>query len=94
MFASSQSLIAVQCALKEMLLVNIGGEGRGESTLLNSFRWVYDSVLQVKGISGSSYGMVGILINIDEGDGIVKLDADAALKIISLDQLAKYVSRH
>jgi len=48
----------------------------------------------VKGISGSSYGMIGVLINIDEGDGIVKLDADAALKIISLDQLAKYVARH
>lgn len=47
--------------------------------------------IQVKGISGSSHGMIGTLINIDEGDGIVKLDADAALKIIGLDQLAKYV---
>lgn len=41
--------------------------------------------------------MVGTLINIDEGDGIVKLDvkldADAGLKIIGLNQLAKYVSR-
>ena len=49
---------------------------------------------QVKGISGSNHGMIGTLINIDEGDGIVKLDADAALKIIGLDQLAKYVPRH
>ena len=37
--------------------------------------------------------MVGTLINIDEGDGIVKLDLDAGLKIISLNQLAKYVPR-
>ncbi len=48
----------------------------------------------MKGISGSNRGMIGTLINIDEGDGIVKLDADAALKIIGLDQLAKYVPRH
>ena len=31
--------------------------------------------------------------NIDEGDGIVKLDADSALKIIALDNLAKYVPK-
>ncbi len=36
---------------------------------------------------------VGTLINIDEEDGIVKLDADSALKIIGLNQLAKYVPR-
>ena len=48
---------------------------------------------QVKGISGPNRGLIGTLINIDEGDGIVKLDVDAALKIISLDQLAKYVPR-
>ena len=48
---------------------------------------------QVKGISGPNRGLIGTLINIDEGDGIVKLDVDSALKIISLDQLAKYVSR-
>jgi hypothetical protein len=47
----------------------------------------------VKGISGPNRGLIGTLINIDEGDGIVKLDVDSALKIISLDQLAKYVSR-
>lgn len=52
---------------------------------------LFFSSVKVKGIAGSSRGMVGILINIDEGDGIVKLDADSALKIISLDQLAKYV---
>ena len=48
---------------------------------------------QVKGISGPNRGLIGTLINIDEGDGIVKLDVDSALKIISLDQLAKYVPR-
>ncbi len=51
-------------------------------------------VRQVKGITGPNRGYVGTLINIDEGDGIVKLDADSALKIISLNQLAKYVPRH
>ncbi len=51
-------------------------------------------VHQVKGITGPNRGYVGTLINIDEGDGIVKLDADSALKIISLNQLAKYVPRH
>ena len=50
-------------------------------------------LLQVKGISGPNRGLIGTLINIDEGDGIVKLDVDAALKIIRLDQLAKYVPR-
>ncbi|XP_064385499.1 transcription elongation factor SPT5-like isoform X2 [Halichondria panicea] len=49
---------------------------------------------KVKGITGPNRGYVGTLINIDEGDGIVKLDADSALKIISLNQLAKYVPRH
>ena len=49
--------------------------------------------IQVKGITGPNRGLIGTLINIDEGDGIVKLDADAALKIISLNQLAKYVPR-
>ena len=48
---------------------------------------------QVKGISGPNRGLIGTLINIDEGDGIVKLDVDSVLKIISLDQLAKYVPR-
>ena len=48
---------------------------------------------QVKGIAGPNRGLIGTLINIDEGDGIVKLDADSALKIIGLDQLAKYVPR-
>ena len=48
---------------------------------------------QVKGIMGPNRGLIGQLINIDEGDGIVKLDADAALKIISLNQLAKHVPR-
>ena len=47
----------------------------------------------MKGITGSSRGMVGTLINIDEGDGIVKMDADSALKIISLEELAKFVPR-
>lgn len=47
----------------------------------------------MKGITGPNRGLIGTLINIDEGDGIVKLDADAALKIISLNQLAKYVPR-
>lgn len=46
---------------------------------------------QVKGITGSHRGLIGTLINIDEGDGIVKLDLDSALKIIGLNQLAKYV---
>ena len=49
--------------------------------------------LQVKGITGPNKGLIGALINIDEGDGIVKLDADSALKIIALDNLAKYVPR-
>lgn len=48
---------------------------------------------QVKGITGPSRGLIGTLINIDEGDGIVKLDADSALKIISLNQLARYVAK-
>jgi len=48
---------------------------------------------QVKGITGPSRGLIGTLINIDEGDGIVKLDADSALKIISLNQLARYVPK-
>ena len=52
-----------------------------------------DSCIQVKGISGQNRGLVGSLINIDEGDGIVKLDADSALKIIALDNLAKYVPK-
>ena len=49
--------------------------------------------VQVRGITGPNKGLIGTLINIDEGDGIVKLDADSALKIISLDSLAKYVPR-
>ena len=44
----------------------------------------------MKGISGVNKGEVGTLINIDEGDGIVKLDSDH-LKIISLEQLGKFV---
>jgi len=48
---------------------------------------------QVKGITGPSRGLIGTLINIDEGDGIVKLDADSALKIISLNQFARYVPK-
>jgi len=48
---------------------------------------------KVKGITGPSRGLIGTLINIDEGDGIVKLDADSALKIISLNQLARYVPK-
>ena len=51
------------------------------------------TMLQVKGITGPNKGLIGALINIDEGDGIVKLDADSALKIIALDNLAKYVPR-
>ena len=47
----------------------------------------------MKVISGSSRGMVGTLINVDEGDGIVKSHADASLMIVSLDQLTKYVAR-
>lgn len=50
------------------------------------------SLHQVKGISGQNRGCIGTLINIDEGDGIVKMD-DQSLKIISLDQLAKLVPR-
>lgn len=49
--------------------------------------------MQVKGITGPNKGLIGSLINIDEGDGIVKLDADSALKIIALDNLAKYVAK-
>ncbi|CAI8005835.1 Transcription elongation factor SPT5 [Geodia barretti] len=48
---------------------------------------------KVKGITGPNKGLIGALINIDEGDGIVKLDADSALKIIALDNLAKYVPK-
>lgn len=55
--------------------------------------YIYLLTPQVKGISGPNRGLIGTLINIDEGDGIVKLDVDSALKIIRLDQLAKYVSR-
>lgn len=51
------------------------------------------ALLQVKGITGRNRGLIGSLINIDEGDGIVKLDADSALKIIALDNLAKYVPK-
>ena len=47
----------------------------------------------MKGILGPNKGLIGTLINIDEGDGIVKLDADSALKIISLDSLAKYIPK-
>lgn len=32
-------------------------------------------------------------MNIDEGDGIVKLDSDGSLKIITLNELAKLVLR-
>ena len=49
---------------------------------------------QVKGIRGPNRDLIGTLINIDEGDGIVKLDADSALKIISLDILGKYVPKY
>ena len=49
--------------------------------------------MQVKGITGPNKGLIGALINIDEGDGIVKLDADSALKIIPIDNLAKYVPK-
>ena len=46
-------------------------------------------------IGQDSYGMeknsTGALINIDQDDGIVKMDADSTLKIISLDRLAKYI---
>ena len=52
-----------------------------------------DSCVQVKGISGQNRGLVGSLINIDEGNGIVKSDADSALKIFALDNLAKYVPK-
>ena len=48
---------------------------------------------QVKGIRGPNRDLIGTLINIDEGDGIVKLDADSALKIISLDILGKYIQK-
>ena len=34
-----------------------------------------------------------MLINIDEDDGVVKLDSDQSLKIISLNQLAKFVPK-
>ena len=48
---------------------------------------------QVKCISGYEKGITGTLINIDEGDGVVKLDSDQSLKIIVLEQLAKLVSK-
>ena len=35
----------------------------------------------------------GALINIDQDDGIVKMDTDSTLKIISLDRLAKYIPK-
>ena len=54
---------------------------------------VFGKIEEVKGSTGPSRGLIGTLINIDEGDGIVKLDADSALKIISLNQLARYVPK-
>lgn len=48
---------------------------------------------KVKCISGYEKGITGTLINIDEGDGVVKLDSDQSLKIIVLEQLAKLVSK-
>lgn len=62
--------------------------------LITNHMYTHIHVLsQVKGITGPSRGLIGTLINIDEGDGIVKLDADSALKIISLNQLARYVAK-
>ena len=45
-------------------------------------------------IDGSNKGISGTLINIDEGDGIVKVDADSSLKIIGLSSLGKLVPRN
>ena len=49
--------------------------------------------LQVRVIDGSNKGLSGTLINIDEGDGIVKVDVDSSLKIIALSSLGKLVPR-
>ena len=48
---------------------------------------------QVRVMDGSNKGLSGTLINIDEGDGIVKVDADSSLKIIALSSLGKLVPR-
>ncbi|XP_011410252.2 PREDICTED: transcription elongation factor SPT5-like [Amphimedon queenslandica] len=48
---------------------------------------------KIKCIKGVHTGNTGYLMNIDEGDGIVKLDSDGSLKIITLNELAKLVTR-
>ena len=48
----------------------------------------------MKVIEGSNKGLNGTLINIDEGDGIVKVDSDSSLKIIGLSSLGKLVPRN
>ena len=76
-----------------------GGEPGHKATIiivqLTNFKPTHNNCFssQVKGITGPNKGLIGSLINIDEGDGIVKLDADSALKIIALDNLAKYVAK-
>ena len=50
-------------------------------------------VVKVKILNGMEKNSTGALINIDQDDGIVKMDADSTLKIISLDRLAKYIPK-
>ena len=47
----------------------------------------------MKILNGMEKNSTGALINIDQDDGIVKMDADSTLKIISLDRLAKYIPK-
>lgn len=70
------------------------GEEDGEERVLDLFSLSLSSPsLQVKCIRGAHAGNAGVLMNIDEGDGIVKLDSDGSLKIITLNELAKLVLR-
>ncbi|XP_065901538.1 transcription elongation factor SPT5-like [Dysidea avara] len=48
---------------------------------------------KVKILNGMGKSSTGSLINIDQDDGIVKMDTDSTLKIISLDKLAKYIPK-
>ncbi len=47
----------------------------------------------MKCFNGIEKGITGTLINIDEDDGVVKLDTDHSLKIIILNHLAKYIPK-
>ena len=47
------------------------------------------SVLQVKVILGDDRERIGTLINIDDPDGIIKMDQTEQLKILPLKFLAK-----